>query len=249
GSSYVIANLDGAFTRYYEATMESDWRGSKGYVHGSYTWSHYYGNFDQDYSTTSSVNDNAIFIGSSNIGDGAGRQLWNFKYGNLRGDRRNSVKIYGAYYLPWNATAGPFFVYQSGQPYQLESVLPYRPLTGSTIDTNRYAETAGSRRTPSQTNIDLDYTQNIRLPRGLNLQLAFDVFNLMNRQTGYNYETRVSVLGFTTRTDVPTIAIPNSIAPSTLASIGVASGARLNAPYPNSFLAPRRYQIAARIQF
>src|SRR5581483_10496067 len=40
GSSYVIANLDGAFTRYYEATMESDWRGSKGYVHGSYTWSH-----------------------------------------------------------------------------------------------------------------------------------------------------------------------------------------------------------------
>ena len=34
-----------------------------------------------------SGNDANIFIGSSNIGDGAGRQLWNFKDGTLRGDR------------------------------------------------------------------------------------------------------------------------------------------------------------------
>src|SRR5688500_20395197 len=78
GSTYVIANLDGAFTKYYEATMESSWRGSSPlYVQGSYTWSHYYGNFDQDNSSFSNANDAAIFIGSSNIADGAGRQLWN----------------------------------------------------------------------------------------------------------------------------------------------------------------------------
>jgi len=40
-------------------------------------------NFDQDNSSFSSANDAALFIGSSNIGDGAGRQLWNFKYGDL----------------------------------------------------------------------------------------------------------------------------------------------------------------------
>ncbi|MGZ4779662.1 MAG: carboxypeptidase regulatory-like domain-containing protein, partial [Thermoanaerobaculia bacterium] len=44
GSSYVIANLDGAFTKYLEATAESEWRGSSLIMNGSYTWSHYYGN-------------------------------------------------------------------------------------------------------------------------------------------------------------------------------------------------------------
>ena len=45
GSTYVIAELDGAFTRYYEATFESEWRAQAGhFVRGSYTWSRYYGN-------------------------------------------------------------------------------------------------------------------------------------------------------------------------------------------------------------
>ena len=249
GSSYVIANLDGAFTKYLEATAETDWRGSKAMLHGSYSWSHYYGNFDQDYSTVNNSNDLAIFIGSSFIGDGPGRQLWNFKYGDLRGDRRNIVKLYGSYYLPWNATTGAFFVYQSGQPYQLESVLPYRNITTSTSDTSRYAEPAGSRRTPSQTDLDINYTQKFGLPRGLHLELVFDMFNALNRQTGYSYEERIGTLGFTTRTDVPTVPIPSSIPASALTGIGATPGARINAPYPTSFLSPRRYQVAARILF
>ncbi|HUJ13351.1 MAG TPA: hypothetical protein VL284_06110, partial [Thermoanaerobaculia bacterium] len=264
GSSYVIANLDGAFTRYYEATVESEWRSNSGKatVHGSYTWSHYYGNFDQDNSTFSSANDAAIFIGSSNIGDGPGRQLWDYKYGNLRGDRPNIVKLYGTYLLPWNASTGAFFVYQSGQPYQLESVLPYRPQTGSTSDTDRYAESAGSRRSPATTDLDLDYTQNIRVPfRGVNLQIAFDVFNVMNRQTGYNYETRIGVLGIKqiAGTSNPftgaTVPVPASISDATLKT-QVGNPADFNranyavaAPYPNSFLAPRRFQVAARLIF
>ncbi|MEA2490996.1 MAG: hypothetical protein QOH21_2788, partial [Acidobacteriota bacterium] len=55
GTSYVIAELDGAFTKYYEATVESDYRVGRASVRGSYTWSHYYGNFDQD--NTSPTND------------------------------------------------------------------------------------------------------------------------------------------------------------------------------------------------
>ena len=106
GASYVIAELDGAYSKYYEATFEAEYRTQKAFVRGSYTWSHYYGNFDQDSSAAS--NDANVFIGSSNIADGAGRQLWNLRDGDFRGDRPHLFKVYGYYSLNWNATAGAF---------------------------------------------------------------------------------------------------------------------------------------------
>ena len=130
GSSYVIAELDGAFTKYYEGTLETEWKNDKAFVRGSYTWSHYYGNFDQDSSGV--TNDANVFIGSSNIGDGAGRQLWNIRYGDLRGDRRHLLKLYGYHALPWNATAGIYGVAQSGQPWEVWSYEPYIALTTNT---------------------------------------------------------------------------------------------------------------------
>jgi hypothetical protein len=255
GSTYVIANLDGAFSKYLEATTETSWRGTNLSVNGSYTLSHYYGNFDQDNTSFNTANDASVFIGSSNVGDGAGRQLWDFKYGDFRGDRRNVLKLNSIYQFAWHASAGIFGVYQSGQPYQLESVLPYRPLTGSTSDTNRYAEPAGRRRSPGYYDVDLNYTQNFGLPRGLNLQLALDVFNLTNNQEGYNYETRIGVLGFTNDKTVKQIPIPDSISDAVLKPLlspnatFVRSDWGVKAPYANSFYAPRRYQIAARLQF
>src|SRR5205085_165155 len=158
------------------------------------------------------------------IGDGAGRQLWNFKYGDLHGDRRNIVKVYGTYNLPWNAHTGAFAVYQTGQPYQIESVLPYRPLTGSTSDTDRYAEPAGRRRTPSQSDLDLNYTQMFPIIRGAQVELALDVFNVLNKQTGYAFEERVGTLGIVCTGGSTcaspyggrTIPIPDSIADATL---------------------------------
>ena len=248
GSTYVIANLDGAFTKYYEATAESEWRATNVTVSGSYTWSHYYGNFDQDNTSFNSANDTSIFIGSSNIGDGPGRQLWNFKYGDLRGDRRHLLKLRSVYQLPWRATVGGFGVYQSGQPYQLESSLPYRAIGGSASDTNRYAEPAGTRRSPDMYNIDLNYTQNIPVTHGFNVQLAFDIFNVTDNQVGYDYETRVGSL-LTTRTDVDTIDFPSSITPAVLAAQKIDPNARIQAPYARNFYPPRRYQIALRLQF
>ena len=186
GSTYVIAELDGAYSKYYEVAAESEWRGDKGFVRGSYTWSHYYGNFDQDNSTA--ANDANVFIGSSFIGDGAGRQLWDFKDGDLRGDRQHMFKLYGYYNLNWNATAGAFVVAQSGQPWEAWSYEPYIALTTSTSDTNRYAEPAGSRRTDAHWQMDLKYIQNFRLADRLNLQLDADLFNVFNNQTGYNFQ-------------------------------------------------------------
>jgi hypothetical protein len=184
GSTYVIAELDGAYTRFYEVTLEGQWRGSKAFISGSYSHNHYWGNFDQDNSTTG--NDANIFIGSSNIGDGAGRQLWDFKDGTLRGDRPHLFKVYGYYTVPWQASIGAYFVAQSGQPWEKWSYEPYIALTTSTSDSNRYAEPAGSRRSPSHYQLDLNYTQSFRVGKWTNLQAVVDLFNVFNKQTGYN---------------------------------------------------------------
>lgn len=186
GSTYVIAELDGAYTKYYEATVESEWRPKNAYLRGSFTWSRYVGNFDQDNSTTD--NDQNIFIGSSNIGDGAGRQLWDFRDGTLRGDRPASLKLYGYYQLPWQASLGAYGILQSGQPWEKWSYEPYILLTTSTSDTSRYAEKAGSRRTPTHYQVDLNYTQNLRIYRRSSVQVAIDLFNVLDKQTGYSYQ-------------------------------------------------------------
>jgi hypothetical protein len=194
GSSYVIAELDGAYTKYYEASIDAQWRGSKAYFQGSYVWSHYYGNFDQDNTTTE--NDDAIFIGSSFIADGAGRQLWNFREGDLRGDRRHLLKLYGFYNFDWNGSAGVYAIYQSGQPWEAWDVEVYRFFTTSTSDTSRFAEPAGSRTTSDHYQIDLNYTQNFRFGGRYNVQLRADLFNAFDKQTGYNIQNKVNEGGF-----------------------------------------------------
>lgn len=192
GSSYVIAALDGAFTKYYEAGVEAEWHGRNAYFRGSYVWSHYYGNFDQDNSAGSGTgNDANIFIGSSNIGDGAGRQLWNYKYGNLRGDRRHQLKVYGSYTLPWKSSVGAYAIYQSGQPWEYHSYEPYIALTTSTSDSNRYAEPAGSHVTDDHYQFDLNYTHAFPIGDTFRIEARIDVFNLFNTQTGYNVQDNV----------------------------------------------------------
>jgi hypothetical protein len=187
GSTYVIAELDGAFTDYRELTLESEYRGRRAWVRGSYTWSRYYGNFDQDNSAGSSTaNDSNIFIGSSNIGDGAGRQLWDFKLGRLHGDRPQSFKVYGSYGLDWHASVGAYAIAQSGQPWETHSYEPYKALTANTSDTNRYAEPAGSHRSPSHYQLDLNYTQEIPFLKRYRGAITAYVFNVFNKQTPYN---------------------------------------------------------------
>ncbi|MDQ3171333.1 MAG: carboxypeptidase regulatory-like domain-containing protein, partial [Acidobacteriota bacterium] len=196
GSTYVIAELDGAYTKYQEVALESEWRGDRTFLRGSYAWSRYYGNMDQDNSTFG--NDAAIFIGSSNIADGAGRQLWDFKDGTLRGDRPHQLKLYGYYQMPWDGTIGAYAIAQSGQPWETWSYEPYRTLTSNTSDTIRYAEKAGSNRTDAHYQMDLNYTQNFRFASRYTLQLVGDLFNALDNQTGYNIQPGVHSAGFGT---------------------------------------------------
>ncbi len=180
GSSYVIAKLDGGFTKYWEVSTELEWTRDAWWLKGSYTWSHYYGNFDQD--NTSSGNDAALFIGSSNLADGVGRQLWNFKEGNLKGDRRHVLKLYGSYIAPWDGRFGAYLLYQSGEPWETWDGLYY----GFSSSTNRYSEPAGSRTGPSHWQLDLNYTHDFRFADLHGLQLRLDVYNVFDNQTGYD---------------------------------------------------------------
>lgn len=177
-STYVIAELDGAYTKYLEASMEVDYRSDNFFSTTSVVWSHYYGNFDQDGSTRFN-NDAAIFIGSSNIADSWYGQLWgSFTDGKLRADRTWQIKSFGAYQLPWNASLGYLAYWQSGHTWEHQWASTF------------YLEPRGSRRTPSHWQLDLNYTQNFDFMEDYSLQLRLDVFNIFDRQTGYNPQPR-----------------------------------------------------------
>jgi len=194
GNAYVIADLDGSFTDYREATLESEYRKGRAWVQGSFTWSRYYGNFDQDgsssyvASTLTDNNDSNVFIGSSFIGDSAGRQLWDLKLGRLRGDRPYSFKMFGAYSLRWNGSIGAFVTAQSGQPWETHSYLPYAALTSSTSNSDRYSEPAGSHRSPAHAQLDLNYTQDVPFMNRFHAAAVFYIYNIFNSQTGYSID-------------------------------------------------------------
>ncbi len=182
GSSYVIAEVDGGHTKYWEVSLEAEYRGDNTYVNASYVWSHYYGNFDQD--NTTAVNDANTFLGSSNYGDGRGRFVWDNKYGTLSGDKPHLLKIYGYYTTDWDANIGAYLLAQSGQPWEKWSAAYYGYNFNSSA-TNRYAEPAGSRRSASHWQLDLNYTQDFQISEDFVLKFRADLFNVFDRQTGY----------------------------------------------------------------
>ncbi len=192
GSSYVIAQLDRSKTDYYEVSVEAEWTFERFYLQASYTWSTYDGNFDQDNATTD--NDANTFIGSSLLADGRGRQLWNFKDGTLRGERKHILKAYGFYDLSWDATVGFYTFFQSGQPWEKWDGSIY----GYSSDTIRFAEPAGARRSEGHFQVDLNYTHNVSLGASgrYGLQFRVDMFNVFNKQTGYNIQPKFNSAGY-----------------------------------------------------
>lgn len=182
GSSYVVAELDDAFTKYWEVSVEAEYQGDRTYLNLSYVWSHYYGNYDQD--NTGASSDANLFIGSSNLGDGAGRQVWDGKYGTLNGDKPHVFKAYGYYTTDWEANIGAYFVYQSGDVWEKWDGSVY----GYSSSTIRYAEKAGSRRESSHWQMDLTYNQNFTVYDNYVVEFAAELFNVFDNQTGYDYD-------------------------------------------------------------
>jgi hypothetical protein len=177
-STYVIAQLDGAYTKYLEASIEVDYKSENFFSTSSLVWSHYYGNFDQD-GTTRFNNDQGTFIGSSNIADSWYGQLWgSYTNGNLRADRTWQFKSYGAYEFPWDASLGYLAYWQSGHTWAHQWASTF------------YLEPRGSRETPSHFQLDLNYSQHINIKDNYGFLLRVDVFNVFDKQTGYNPQPR-----------------------------------------------------------
>ena len=78
--------------------------------------------------------------------------------------------------------------------------------------------------------------------RGFNLQLVLDFFNVFNNQEGYNFESRAGVLGTCNPTTSATCFSTGLLGP-----VGYLKSNPAN--NPNSYYAPRRFQLAARLQF
>ena len=87
--------------------------------------------------------------------------------------------------LPWQASLGAFLFYQSGQPWEAWDAAAYGLPTyfSSTI---RYAERAGSHRSASHWQLDLSHTQRFPMIADVEARLRVDLFNVFDRQTGYN---------------------------------------------------------------
>lgn len=183
--TYVIAEVDGGQTKYYELSLEAEYFGDRTYFNASYVWSKYTGNFDQDNTTLN--NDGNIFIGSSNYGDGPGRYPWDMKQGRLAGDKPHLFKAFGYYTTDWDANVGAYFVFQSGTPWENWDGAYY----GYSNDTIRYSEPAGSRRSASHWQLDLSYTQNVTFAEKYTLKFRADLYNLFDRQTGYRINSVV----------------------------------------------------------
>jgi len=187
GSTYVIAEVDGGYTKYWEASLEAEWTGDRTYLNASYVRSRYRGNFDQDNTTT--VNDANTFVGSSFYNDARGQYVWDNKDGTLSGDRPHILKIYGHYTTDWKANIGAYLVYQSGQPWETWSSNYYgNGLVNASAAISSFAEPAGSRRAASHYQLDLNYTQSFKFGSLPTLKLRADVFNVLDRQTGYNIQ-------------------------------------------------------------
>ena len=119
----------------------------------------------------------------------------------LRGDRPHLLKVFGTLDLPWRATAGVFGVYQSGQPWEAWDGVAYG-LPSYFSSTIRYAERAGSRRSPGHWQVDVSYAQDLAspgratVPDRPTVRLRVDLFNLFDRQTGYNMNPYVRDANF-----------------------------------------------------
>jgi hypothetical protein len=117
--------------------------------------------------------------------------------GDVRGfqsyDQRHVVKIVGSTITPWGIRFGTSVTWQSGLPYSLlfedtsDDILP--PSTavfaapGARLRQSYPTGQRNDQRNASYWNVDLKATKELRVGRGLDLQISFEVFNLLNDDT------------------------------------------------------------------
>jgi hypothetical protein len=156
-----------------------------------YTWSHNYGNSEG-------------YVKSDNGQDDAGLTTdWDYPYlmdganGNLPGDRRHNIKVYGAYAITENLVMGANLAIAAGRPWTALGA-------GYTPDPDKYQYGAtywvGDKKfsrgamgtTPWTVKLDLNLTYNYHFD-DQKIRVSLDVFNVFDAQTATRFNESAEV--------------------------------------------------------
>jgi hypothetical protein len=181
GNIFQIGNYNKS--RYDGVTLEFVRRQYKNWqMEASYTWS----------KATGDAEDFNLALGDD-------RSTLQDEKGYLSFDRRHSVKLNATCLTPWG--------FRLGGTAQWESGLPYSILNRRTSDSQSMPSYAGyaqsftsqrvlyvthqrnDQRNVSAWNFDVKLVKEINLPKGMNLQLDAEIFNLLNQDTYSVYNT------------------------------------------------------------
>lgn len=109
---------------YYALELTFDRRFSDGWMlHGSYVWSHLYGNYEGYANSDVGQGD----AGITQTFDTPG--LLEHAYGDLPNDHRNTLKVYGAYRWPMGLSVGASMFFRTGRPINSFGMHPTDPYT------------------------------------------------------------------------------------------------------------------------
>jgi hypothetical protein len=144
---------------------------------------------------------NASYAWSRAVGDG---ESWNSFLGDDRTTReaetgylsydvRHALKVNATTITPWGFRAGTAISWQSGLPYSIllqkpspDTITPPLSNLGNPEPRQRLLYVTGRRndqRNRAYWNLDVRVDKEMSLGKGMNLQLAVDVFNLLNDRT------------------------------------------------------------------
>jgi hypothetical protein len=155
----------------FEKRMSNRWQ-----LQGSILYSAFKGNCDPGYSDTE---------GESTMFDNPNQMI--NSYGRTSFDRPLQIKLMGSVMLPYDIVLTGYFQHRSGTPWRRTLERVYFPDDMETQDSYTWvaAETLGSRRNATYTNLDLRVEKSFGFGKYGKLSLYIDGFNVMGR-AGYN---------------------------------------------------------------
>jgi len=223
--SFQAANFPDARRVYRAYTLDVQKRyANSWYADMNVTFSHLYGNFDEDYGT-------GLFNTSSFLEDEPGWYTTDpNRYGTMTQDRPVIFKLMATYDTPFGLTLGGFLRVQSGTAWEARGATP------STAD-GRYLEPAGSRRLPTWTNFDALLAYTFKPSGNMGVRLEFRVANVFNTQTVLAVDHTKYFDGYVDGTPASTEGPQGTSQPNP------------NFGNATAWAAPRRFTLMARLDF
>jgi len=181
GNILLVGNSNSAV--YDGVTLEFVRRQYKNWqMQASYTWS----------KATGAAEDFNLALGND-------RSTLEDEKGYLSYDKRHSLKVNATCLTPWGFRLGGSALWESGLPYSIlyrnNSVSQSLPLyddfkqSFTSVRTRYVTGQRNDQRNPSSWLFNVKFVKEFNLPKGMNFQLAVDVFNLLNEDTYSVYNT------------------------------------------------------------